>query len=257
VCQLGLRYAWAPRPRRNPNWVASKNLGVQRRFRRADPWWHAWLAEVSFPSLEAAVGQRARRSWRRRVTSVARRRRLIVVDIYGPAFIQSRMNTDRPDRGRATPRRSTGSLAQVALRAFRRLFGRDVMLYTGGVSFFALARCVSRPGHAARRLFPIVHPAQAGMQAETFAPLLPAGVRVLFQSELVALAHAPTRIVSTQSGMALLIGLYAAHRAFKALIAGLSFIHDESKPRVSSASICSLSQPAGRVCAHGLLSSCS
>jgi membrane protein len=39
------------------------------------------------------------------------------------------------------------------------------------------------------------------------------------------------QIVSTQSGAALLIGVYAAHRGFKALIAGLSFIHDEDEPR--------------------------
>jgi membrane protein len=37
--------------------------------------------------------------------------------------------------------------------------------------------------------------------------------------------------VSTQSGLALVIGGYAAHRGFKALLAGLSFIHDEDKPR--------------------------
>ena len=37
--------------------------------------------------------------------------------------------------------------------------------------------------------------------------------------------------MSFQSGLALLIGGYASHRGFKALLAGLSFIHDEDRPR--------------------------
>jgi membrane protein len=37
--------------------------------------------------------------------------------------------------------------------------------------------------------------------------------------------------MTTQGAFALLIGLYAAHRGFKAMLAGLSFIHDEDKPR--------------------------
>jgi membrane protein len=48
---------------------------------------------------------------------------------------------------------------------------------------------------------------------------------------LLRLSHAPIHIVSVQSGVALLIGIYAAHRGFKALIAGLSFIHGEDEPR--------------------------
>ena len=61
---------------------------------------------------------------------------------------------------------------------------------------------------------------------------MPPGARALFQNEL----HAPgparrSALVSTQSVIALVIGLYAAHRGFKALIAGLSFIHDEDEPR--------------------------
>ena len=37
--------------------------------------------------------------------------------------------------------------------------------------------------------------------------------------------------VSAQSVLALVIGGYAAHRGFKALLAGLSFVHDEHLPR--------------------------
>src|SRR6202012_5300 len=52
-----------------------------------------------------------------------------------------------------------------------------------------------------------------------------------FQGELERLAHAPIQLVSAQSIAALLVGVYAAHRGFKALIAGLSFVHDEDEPR--------------------------
>ena len=48
---------------------------------------------------------------------------------------------------------------------------------------------------------------------------------------LVRLSQAPHGSISVQSGVALVIGGYAAHRGFKAFLAGLSFIHDEHRPR--------------------------
>lgn len=121
--------------------------------------------------------------------------------------------------------------AQVSLRAFRRLFGRDVMLYVGGVSFFALLAVFPALAILLGVYSLLLTPAAAAMQADAFAQLLPPGAHALFQSELTRLARAPMQLVSTQSGAALLVGLYAAHRGFKALIAGLSFIHDDVKPR--------------------------
>lgn len=120
---------------------------------------------------------------------------------------------------------------QIAVKAFRRLFGRDVMLYSGGVSFFALLAAFPAVAILLGVYSLLSTPAAAAMQADAFAQLLPPGARFLFESELVRLAKAPTSIVSTQSGAALLIGVYATHRGFKALIAGLSFIHDEERPR--------------------------
>jgi membrane protein len=38
------------------------------------------------------------------------------------------------------------------------------------------------------------------------------------------------RAVSAQSAFALVVGAYAAHRGFKALLAGLNLIHDETEP---------------------------
>lgn len=121
--------------------------------------------------------------------------------------------------------------AQVAARAFRRLFGRDVMLYVGGVSFFALLAVFPALAILLGVYSLLLTPEAAAMQADAFARLLPPGAHALFQGELQRLAHAPTQQVSAQSGAALLVGLYAAHRGFKALIAGLSFIHDEDEPR--------------------------
>jgi membrane protein len=77
----------------------------------------------------------------------------------------------------------------------------------------------------------LLTPEQALVQAGAFAQILPPAALTLFQSELLRLAHAPIRAISTQSLLALVVGLYAAHRGFKALFAGLSFIHDEETPR--------------------------
>jgi len=110
-------------------------------------------------------------------------------------------------------------------RAIRRLWGRDVMLYTGGVSFFALLAVFPALAISIGVYSLMLTPEQAATQADAFTQILPANARLLFQHELIRLAHAPSRAVTVQSGFALLIGLYAAHRGIKALIAGLSFIH--------------------------------
>jgi membrane protein len=121
--------------------------------------------------------------------------------------------------------------AQLLWRALRRLWGRDVMLYTGGVSFFALLAVFPAVAILIGIYSILLTPDQAMSQADAFAALMPPGAFALFQGELMRLAQAPIRLVSTQSVIALVIGLYAAHRGLKALLAGLSFIHDEETPR--------------------------
>ncbi|PIC00323.1 YihY/virulence factor BrkB family protein [Caulobacter sp. X] len=115
--------------------------------------------------------------------------------------------------------------------ALSRLWGRDVMLYVGGVSFFALLAVF--PGLAILiglySLF--LTPETAARQAVKLAELMPPGARGIFQDEFGQLAHAPGGAVSLQSGVVLIVGAYAAHRGFKALLAGLSFIHDEENQR--------------------------
>jgi len=120
---------------------------------------------------------------------------------------------------------------RVLLKSLFRLWGRNVMLYTGGVSFFALLAVFPAVAILIGVYSLLLTPAAATAQADAFAQLMPPGAHALFQSELMRLAHAPIRIVSVQSGVALMIGIYAAHRGFKALIAGLSFIHGEDEPR--------------------------
>lgn len=120
---------------------------------------------------------------------------------------------------------------QTLGRALTRLWGRDVMLYVGGVSFFSMLAIFPALAILVTVYSLVADPNQAASQVEAFSRLIPAGGREIVQNQLVRLAHAPHVAMSTQSGVALLIAIYAAHRGIKALLAGLSFIHDEDEPR--------------------------
>lgn len=116
-------------------------------------------------------------------------------------------------------------------KALARLWGRDVMLYNGGVSFFVMLAIFPALAIMMGLYSLLSDPAQVAAQGEAMARVMPDAARLIFQSELMRLSRAPPETVSVQSGMALLIGGYASHRGFKALLAGLSFIHDEDRPR--------------------------
>ena len=102
-------------------------------------------------------------------------------------------------------------------RALTRLWGRDVMLYVGGASFFIMLAIFPGLALLIGAYSLLADPAQAEFQASALAKLMPTGARGLFQGELERLAHAPRDAISAQSGVALVIGAYAAHRGFKAL----------------------------------------
>jgi membrane protein len=119
----------------------------------------------------------------------------------------------------------------VLWRALRRMWGRDVMLYTGGVSFFVMLAIFPAIAIAMGLYSLLTDPLRIATQGEAIAQVMPAAARLIFQSELARLAAAPHAAISTQSGVALLVGGYASHRGFKALLAGLSFIHDEERQR--------------------------
>ena len=116
------------------------------------------------------------------------------------------------------------------MRAFTRSWGRDVMLYTGGVSFFALLAVF--PAIAILIGFYKLGLSinEVSAQAAALSDLLPSAAQTIFRDEISRLSNASARTVSAQSAFALLVGAYAAHRGFKALLAGLNLIHDETEP---------------------------
>lgn len=104
------------------------------------------------------------------------------------------------------------------------------MLYTGGVSFFALLAVFPAIAILIGFYKVVLSIGDATQQAAALADLLPQAARTIFQSEVVRLTTASARTVSAQSAFALIVGAYAAHRGFKALLAGLNLIHDEQEP---------------------------
>ena len=116
-------------------------------------------------------------------------------------------------------------------RALTRMWGRDVMLYTGGVSFFIMLAIFPALAIAMGLYSLLSDPARVAEQGEALARVLPDAARLILQSELVRLSSAPGGSISIQIGIALVVGGYASHRGFKALLAGLSFIHDEERQR--------------------------
>lgn len=119
---------------------------------------------------------------------------------------------------------------RLAIKAFTRSWGRDVMLYTGGVSFFALLAVFPAIAILIGFYKAVLSIGQVSEQAAALADVMPAAARAIFRAEVERLANASARTVSTQSFFALVIGGYAAHRGFKALLAGLNLIHDETEP---------------------------
>ena len=119
---------------------------------------------------------------------------------------------------------------RLAVRAFTRSWGRDVMLYTGGVSFFALLAVFPAIAILIGFYKAVLSITQVSEQAAALADVMPTAARAIFRLEIERLANASARTVSAQSFFALVIGGYAAHRGFKALLAGLNLIHDEKEP---------------------------
>lgn len=119
---------------------------------------------------------------------------------------------------------------QVVGRALTRMWGRDVMLYTGGVSFFVMLAVFPGLAIVIGLYSLLADSAQVARQMEGLTSIIPLAAQGIVTDELGRLAEKRIAFVSAQSGLALLIGGYAAHRGFKALLAGLSFIHDEDNP---------------------------
>lgn len=132
--------------------------------------------------------------------------------------------TDLRKRAYRQGRRGLGILG----KAVGRLWGRDVMLYVGGVSFFALLAVFPAIALLIGFYKVVLTTGQATDQFAALAEVVPHAARGIFYDEVERLTSASARTVSAQSALALVIGAYAAHRGFKAVLAGLTFIHDET-----------------------------
>ena len=86
----------------------------------------------------------------------------------------------------------------ILWRSLGRLWGRDMMLFVGGVSFFVML--ATFPGLMLLvGLYGLVStPEAAAVQAEGLAALMPAGARDLVAGELRRLAHAPVQAVQSR-----------------------------------------------------------
>lgn len=120
---------------------------------------------------------------------------------------------------------------RLGWRAWRRTQGRDMMLFNAGVSFFAILAAFPALSIAVSLYGLFATPEMAASQADVVERLMPAGAAALIDGELQRLARASTGVLTLQSAFAFLVSIYAAHRGFKALLAGLSFVHDEAEPR--------------------------
>ncbi len=141
-------------------------------------------------------------------------------------------------------------------KAMVRMWGRDVMLYTGGVSFFIMLAIFPALAIAMGLYSLLSDPSRVAEQGEALARVMPDAARMILQSELVRLSSAPGGSISVQSGVALVVGGYASHRGFKALLAGLSFIHDEERQRgFLSFNLLALAVLIAAMLAMGVLSS--
>lgn len=78
-----------------------------------------------------------------------------------------------------------------------RLWGRDVMLYTGGVSFFALLAIFPAVAILIGLYSLFSGPTEAAVQAEAIGRMMPAGAETLFQTEVMRLVQAPHGVIST------------------------------------------------------------
>jgi membrane protein len=123
------------------------------------------------------------------------------------------------------------AVARVAGRSWHRTQNRNAALYVGGVCFYAMLAIFPALAIVIGLYSMLFTPEQAAQQAVAFTRLMPPGPQAIFLAEFTRLARAPIRLVSAQSLIALLIAFYASHRGVKALLAGLSLIHDEVRPR--------------------------
>lgn len=151
--------------------------------------------------------------------------------LWTDAFMGGRMDVRRLTRIDLDPTHWALGSFGVAVRSWGRSQSRSASLYVGGVCFYALLAVFPALAILIGLYSMLLTPHQAAAQAEVLSRLMPPGPQAIFEAELVRIAHAPIRVVSAQSAVALVVACYASHRGVKALLAGLQLIHGEPKPR--------------------------
>ena len=151
--------------------------------------------------------------------------------LWTDAFMGGRMDVRRLANIDLDPAHWALVVFRIAARAWARSQSRSASLYVGGVCFYALLAVFPALAILIGLYSMLLTPHQAAAQAELLSRLMPPGPQAIFEAELVRIAHAPIRVVSAQSAVALVVACYASHRGVKALLAGLQLIHREPKPR--------------------------
>ena len=114
----------------------------------------------------------------------------------------------------------------VTVKAINRMMAREVMLFAGGASFFALLALIPAVlvGASIYGLIFSASDALNQLSALQIAEVLPPTAYEFLQRQLANLTAAPRLSLTVQSLVAVAILLFAAGRGAKALIAGLNQI---------------------------------
>ncbi|MCH8490972.1 MAG: YihY/virulence factor BrkB family protein, partial [Oceanicaulis sp.] len=112
----------------------------------------------------------------------------------------------------------------IPVRAIQRIMQREVMLFAGGASFFALLGLF--PAFAVlASVYGLVHDeTEAYGQVSRMAELLPPDVGRFLMNQLSLLAATSPAMLTLQGAIALVVALFAASRGIKAVITGLNAI---------------------------------
>lgn len=109
------------------------------------------------------------------------------------------------------------------------------MLYAGGVSFYALLALFPGLTLVVTLYSLFTTPAKAAAEAATLSAIMPPAVQGLIHTELQKIVRASVRALSLQGVVSFSIGVFAAHRGVRALLAGLQYIYGEVKERAAFA----------------------
>ena len=112
----------------------------------------------------------------------------------------------------------------IVLRAVNRVMQREVMLYAGGASFFALLAVFPAFAVLASVYGMIYSSSDALNQVTRFSEVLPDTVGRFMMIQISQLTTTSNAILTLQGAVALFVALFAASRGSKALIAGLNQI---------------------------------